>query len=201
MQYSPETIPACQECISNDATDDTIKMCAKCGVGFCCHFASSIDIQYCGNCMVDVNLTEEVIVKEQIFHNSAGAETYRRRQIAKKLKLSGSDWLFANYQIGEISDEELGIAIEHHKSIATAMMLERESRRVEHLQKLRGIKVILKPRNDVDSTGAIKATKKKTPKPTVDAVREAIKVMITASGRIATDELVDQMMVLIGGNK
>lgn len=203
MKYDVNTLPACQECMDANDAEETVKLCEKCGVGFCSHFASEIDIKYCGNCMVDVNFSETIVVKEQVFHNEKGAETHRRRQIAKLLKLSGSDWLFANKQIGTLTDEELCVTIEYHRAIANAMMLERETRKVEYLQKLRGVKVALRPRAEVDSTGAMKTAKIKRPKPapTQNAVVEAIMTLLKAAGKEPTPEIIAMMMAQMTGEK
>jgi len=161
MKYDAETLPVCPDCAERDGVDDeATKLCERCGIKYCTHFASSINFRYCGNCLVDFHIVESVETKIIEYRNESGEVTSRKRSMARNLKLTGTDWLFAQTAILNLSDEELLETIEYHRNIASLMLLERETRRTEHFQKLSKIKIIMPKRDDVDATGAIKKTKK-----------------------------------------
>jgi hypothetical protein len=159
MPYDENQIPVCLACEERSDAEDTKKNCERCGVQFCCHFASTVDFRYCSNCMADFKVIESVETKTITYQNAAGVVTTRRREIARNLKLVGSDWLFANTQISLLSDSEIEETIEYHRAIMGVMLMEREDRRTEQLNKLSKVKITLRKRDDVDSTGAVKKTK------------------------------------------
>jgi hypothetical protein len=197
MKYDEHIIPVCEEC--GKASEPATKHCEKCGIEYCQHFASNIDLRYCANCMDDFKVVNSVEIKVTEYHNPENGEvTSRRRQLCKKLHLQGTDYLFAAAQIGKLSDEELDATIEYHKAIASIMLNEREVRKVENNQKLQKIKLNLTRRADVDSTGAIKTPKTREKKektiqaPTREQIIAALTVML--GGKKPDDKLVDQMM-------
>jgi hypothetical protein len=157
MNYDKDTIPICQECDHSDTA--ATKNCERCGNTYCVHFASTVDARYCGNCMVDFKVVETIEVKTTIYENAEGHEIIRRRQIAKSLKLEGTDWLFANMQISLLTDEELLAAIEYHRNIAGIMLLEREERKTEQLNKLSKVKLNLKQPATINASKAPKSSK------------------------------------------
>ena len=130
MKYSVDQIPICDLC--TDAT----KQCDRCGISYCVHFASNTDIRMCGNCLDDFKVLETIEVKtiERIADN--GDVISRKRQIAKNLKLQGTDWLFAAAKISTLNDEEIDEAIEYHRAIKNSLVDERETRRIEYFKKL-----------------------------------------------------------------
>lgn len=150
MKYEEATIPVCSECINitslelinQQAVDKFLKSCAKCGIEYCLHYASSTDTNFCGNCLADFHVVETIETKTTEHVNAAGEVTYTRRQTAKKLTLEGTDWLFAAAKIPDLSDEELISAIEYHRAIASTMLMEREQRKLERYKKLSQIKII-----------------------------------------------------------
>lgn len=168
MKYDKDIIPVCLNCEhSPDGEEATTKLCDRCGIRFCQHFSSNIDFRYCANCMDDFKVVESVEVKVTEYRNPETDEvTSRKRQICKRLHLQGTDYLFAAAKIGKLTDEELTAQIEYHKAIASIMLNERETRRVEQNQKLQKIKLNITRRDDVDSTGAIKPKREKKEKVT-----------------------------------
>lgn len=150
MTYTTDVIPVCPECSLRDEAEDMTKLCERCGISYCVHFASPVDARYCGNCMVDMVVTESIETKTTIYENAKGEEITRKRQIARSLKLTGTDWLFANKQISSLTDEELLVSIEYHRNIAGAMLLEREERKTEQMNKLSKIKVVMPKRVETE---------------------------------------------------
>ena len=158
----PIQILVCDDCDLRSDAENTTKACERCGISFCAHNASRTDFRYCRDCFEDFHVIETIETKITSYTNNAGQITTRRKQIAKNLKLTGTDWLFANTQISLLTDEELMETIEYHRAIASVMLLEREERRTDELNKLSRVKIQIRKRDDVDSTGALKV--KKAPK-------------------------------------
>lgn len=160
MKYSTEIIPVCTACLESPDYDGNTKQCVRCGIAYCVHYASTTDARYCGNCFDDMKVTETIEIKETIYENSKGEEITRKRQIGKSLRLEGTDWLFANTQISLLTDEELLTAIEYHRNIAGIMLLEKEERKTEQLNRLSKVKVVIKrpeariPKEKVAKTAA-----------------------------------------------
>lgn len=169
MQYDKEIIPVCELC--KDLAEQ--KSCAKCGIEYCEHYASNIDIRFCGNCMRTVVLTVETEIRKTEHHNDDGEITYTKRDVCKRLRLTGTDYFFAAHQISSLNDDDLDTTIEYHRAIMSAMVMEREDRRVEKFQKIS--KIILSnkaSRTDVDSTGAIKGSLKNPKDKTVKVTKK-----------------------------
>ena len=159
MSYSNDIIPVCADCETSADYDTKTKLCERCGISFCVHFASLVDARYCSNCMVDFKVTETIETKTTIYENSNGTEVTRKRQIAKSLRLEGTDWLFANTQISLLNDEQLLAAIEYHRNIAGIMLLEREERKTEQLNKLSRVKINIRKPEDATKQPRVTKTK------------------------------------------
>src|ERR1035441_7088058 len=58
------TATVCDCCLELNLTHPTsVITCARCGQAFCFHFASTIDAQYCVNCLSDVSVSKSIITK------------------------------------------------------------------------------------------------------------------------------------------
>ena len=140
------TAKTCRNCqVSNLTEDVRIARCVKCGSIYCVHFASNIDPQYCVECLADITLHKESIVKTYT-HESYDEETdtvttteYRRR--ATSFKLEGLDWLFAQRKIVSMRDEELELAIEYHRELLQGMLHERDDRRTKKMHRFAGVRL------------------------------------------------------------
>ena len=140
------TSKCCRVCAeSNLVMEVRIARCAKCFLLYCTHFASNIDPQYCTECLSDITLQKETIVKTY-YHESYDEENdtvvkteYRRK--AKLVRLDGLDWLFAQRKILSMSDEALELAIEYHREILSGMVAEREDRKTKFLHRYAGVRI------------------------------------------------------------
>lgn len=187
MQYSTEIIPVCDPCKNSEQ-----KQCSKCGIAYCEHYSSDIDIRFCGNCMVAVTLITETETRITDHKNASGVITYSKRDVCKRLRLTGSDYFFAAYKISELNDADLETTIEYHRAIMSAMVMEREDRKTERMHKLAHMPFKLGPRRETDQDGAIKGSLRtdkqkadrkitRTPKAKgADALAEALKILMGA---------------------
>lgn len=193
MTYEANLIPVCDVC-----KEEEHELCKRCGIAYCKHFASAIDFHYCGNCLGDFSVVETIETKVTEYTDAAGNITSRKRQLARNLKLTGTDWLFAQYAIENLTDEELLQTIEYHRNIASMMLLERETRKMEKYKKLAGIKVRAIDKNKVDENGAlkvsaVKATKQKTKKEVDQAAIIAAFSTLLGGANITPEQMLKAM--------
>lgn len=129
----------CAPCLKLNLLTKSAISCARCGNAFCLHFASTVDAQYCVNCMSDISITKQVITKSYEHTNpETGAHTFYRRR-AREIKIEGLDWLFAQRKIAELSDVELDLSIEYHRNIEQLMIAEQERRRNVRMHRFAGV--------------------------------------------------------------
>ncbi len=137
-RFDADTIPICVKC---DAKDET-KVCLKCKIVYCAHYASITDNRFCANCISDFSLKETIIEKQVEHIKPDGSVTFSRKYQARCLHLMGNDWLFASTLIAEMNDAEIEATIEYHKANVSLMLMERESRKLERYHKLAGVKLV-----------------------------------------------------------
>lgn len=178
MRYLEDVIPVCELCKETET-----KLCIKCGLAFCAHFASTTDIRYCGNCLDDFRVVETIEIKTTERTNEDGEIISRRRQVCKHLRLEGTDWLFEAARIQTMTDEELLASVEYHGAIKDLLIHEREDRKMARYKKLSGIKVLIRPSAAIDNrTSGEKKTRTKTTKkaPDADSVASALSTLLGA---------------------
>lgn len=161
MKYNNSTIPVCSECSASaikveDSKQQNegllIRSCRRCGIHFCVHYSSSTDVRYCGNCLSDFRVSISLIEKtEEKIDDESGQILARKRQVAKSIHLTGTDWLFESHKISEMNDEELLASIEYHDAIKGLLLHERETRRIEKFKKMASIRL---PHNVIDAPTA-----------------------------------------------
>jgi hypothetical protein len=145
IEESHLTVTVCDCCLELNLTHPTsVIRCARCGQAFCFHFASTIDAQYCVNCLSDIAVAKSVITKTYEHKNAEGQTVFYRRR-AREIQISGLDWLFAQRKIIELSDLELDLSIEYHRNILSLMCTEQEQRRTAKMHRYAGMKIHLTP--------------------------------------------------------
>lgn len=157
-KYDGDTIPVCINCDSNSIT----KQCRKCGVEYCKHYGSKTDIQFCGNCVSDIELRETLIEKQVEHIRPNGTVTFSRKYQARLIRLMNVDWLFHNKAIEDSTDAEIDASIEYHAAIKDLMLQERASRQLERSRKLASIKVVHTPRKSQHDLEQVSKRKTKT---------------------------------------
>ncbi len=145
IEESHLTSTICDVCLELNLTHPTsVIRCARCGQAFCFHFASTIDAQYCVNCMSDISVSKSIITKTYEHRNAQGDTVFYRRR-AREIQINGLDWLFAQRKIVELSDLELDLSIEYHRNILSLMCTEQEQRRTAKMHRYAGVKIHLTP--------------------------------------------------------
>lgn len=162
-------IQICSICREKNLTDSVeFNNCARCNQVYCLHYASSIDPAYCTECLHNVSVIEEIIVKKQEFYNEATDQVYTRTRKAKKITIGGMHWLFQARRIKSLTDLELGLSIEYHQDILTNLLYERDERKVQKFHRNAGKKVGINfdksgsVTEQIDSTVTVKKTRTKT---------------------------------------
>jgi hypothetical protein len=176
-KYSGETIPICVTCDTRNET----KVCKKCKITYCKHYASVTDVRYCANCISDFTIRETIMEKVVEHEKADGTITLSRKSYARHITLMGTDWLFNAHLIEEMTDAEIEATIEYHRANVGIMLQERESRKLERYKKLSGIKIVHSPRKsqyDVE-----KDAERKSKIKTKDKGPEALLAALTTLGK------------------
>lgn len=137
-KYPCDVIPCCEDCDKRNQT----KICEKCSVIFCKHYASETDYRYCSNCISDFKIKETIMEKVVEHERPDGSITFSRKYQARHIMLQGTDWLFAAHKIEEMDDSQIEATIEYHRANVGLLLDERQSRQHERYKKLAGIKVV-----------------------------------------------------------
>lgn len=156
------TNTVCESCLELNLLTKSVIKCARCDQAFCLHFASTVDAQYCVNCMSDIEVTKQVITKTYEHTNVETGQTnfYRRR--AREIQIKGLDWLFAQRKIAEMADVELDLAIEYHRNIEQLMITEQERRRNAKMHRYAGVNFKIAPTPGTTVTDSKTTTVKKS---------------------------------------
>jgi Zn-finger nucleic acid-binding protein len=157
-KYSADEIPVCIPCDTGNIT----RTCKKCKVNFCPHYSSIIDIRFCANCVGDVSIRETIIEKVVERVKPDGQVSFSRAFYARRIKLEGVDWLFANELIVNTPDDKLDAAIEYHRANIDLLLLERQQRQLERSHQLARVKVKINTSAN-DKTVATKTAKTAKP--------------------------------------
>lgn len=196
-KYDNETIPVCVNCDRNSQ----VKSCKKCGIEYCKHFSSKTDIQFCANCVSEIQLKETIIEKEVEHIRPDGSVTFSRKYQARLIRLMNVDWLFHNKAIEDSTDAEIDASIEYHAAIKDLMLQERASRQLERSRKLASIKILHVDRKsqhelERDANKSDK-TRTKTKEKAVGA-EDLLKMLATL---MASGMTLEQIQALSGGKK
>lgn len=203
-KYDDGTIPCCTICDNKNIT----KVCKKCAVVFCVHFASTTDYRYCGNCISDFHIRETIMEKVVEHEKADGTVTFSRKYQAKHMTLTGTDWLFAAALIVDMTDSEIEESIEYHRANIGLMLQERESRKLERYHKLSNIKIAnIKHETQIEREKRIekeeaklaKANGKKTRVKEKDISGDQLLAMLTqlAKSGLTMEQITD----MLGGKK
>jgi hypothetical protein len=197
-KYNGDVIPCCVECDTRGHT----KVCKKCAVVFCKHFASATDYRYCCNCISDFTIKETIIEKTVEHERPDGTIIFSRKYQARHIMLQGTDWLFAAHKIEEIDDAELEATIEYHRANVGLLLDERQSRQRERYKKLAGIKINTtkhetQEEREKREAKELKAANRKTK--TKDVSADKIAAMLQALAKSGFTP--EQLAAALGGKK
>lgn len=119
--------------------------CTRCDRPYCDKCASKVDPQFCENCLTDF----QAVVKDQTYNgvehiriidpsgvkdDFIAAIPYKTRY--KQISLLGTDWLFYETAISNMSDTQLAAALQWHKAAVSEIEVEVTERKIKHAQHL-----------------------------------------------------------------
>ena len=194
------TALVCDVCLELNLTHPkSIRECARCGKAFCYHYASSIDVQFCVNCMSDMTVEKRTITKTYEHRNDETGQLsfYRRR--AREIKISGLDWLFAQRKIPELSDTELDLTIEYHRNILGLMIAEQEKKRADKMHRYAGVRIHIPTNSTTDITHSTVTTVKKTR--TISKNKAAEQLATILKDLLAKGMTPEAIAKMVGGKK
>jgi hypothetical protein len=161
VEESHLTATVCDVCLELNLTHPTsVVNCVRCGQAFCFHFASTVDAQYCVNCLSDISISKSVITKTYERKNEETGEVTFYRRKAREIKIDGLDWLFAQRKIVDLSDLELDLSIEYHRNILSLMITEQEQRRTAKMHRYAGVRIHFPTASPTESTSTTTTVKK-----------------------------------------
>ena len=203
MELQEVTSKSCRNCIeSNLVAEIRISRCIKCNSLYCIHFASNIDPQYCTECLSDVSMIKETVIKTYTHYNEETDTISEYKRRARLIRLEGLDWLFAQRKIVSMSDDSLELAIEYHREILTGMLKEREERRIKQSHRYAGIKENRETVNvDNATSGATSVKRTKTIQSSkAQATANGVLQSMLASGK-SIDDIMNLLQKAAGGIK
>lgn len=190
----------CPTCLESNLLDEIkAAKCSRCGGIFCLHFASSIDPQYCTECLSNVTLTKEVVTKTYEHYDEENdiLTTYRRR--ARSIRLEGMDWLFAQRKIAQMDDNSLELAIEYHRTLLGGLLKEREDRRIAQAHRYAGLPNPAPSNSQKDRstvTNTSRTVKKEIKSTTAAANANAVIQGMMASGKLTPAQILAMLTKL-----
>lgn len=192
------TATVCDVCLELNLTHPTsIINCERCGQAFCFHFASTVDAQYCVNCLSDITVQSSIITKTYEHKNDeTGTHTFYRRK-AREIKISGLDWLFAQRKINVLTDLELDLAIEYHRNLLSLMTTEYETRRNAKIHRYAGVKVVFPTKSPTEGTSTT-TTVKKTRTISKTKAQEQLAALVA---QMLAKGMTPDMLAALGGKK
>jgi hypothetical protein len=119
--------------------------CTRCDRPYCDKCASTTDPQFCCNCLTDF----QAIIKDETYNgvehirvidpkgekeDSIVSIPYRTKY--KQITLMGTDWLFYETAIANMSDTQLAAALQWHKAAVSEIEIEVTERKIKHAQHL-----------------------------------------------------------------
>lgn len=169
----------CDCCLELNLVTKSCIKCARCGAAFCLHYASTIDAQYCVNCMSRMSVTKEVLTKTYEHKNPETGDVHFYRRKARLIKLEGLDWLFSQRKIVDLSDEELDLSIEYHRNIMYLMIAEQERHRNEKMHRYANV-TFKHTKSAAKVTDTTTTTVKKTRTVSKDKASEQLQAIMKA---------------------
>ena len=144
----------CSECAFGNLVKNVgIKRCIRCDKAFCTHFSCTVaPLEYCINCMGDLELKREIVTKTVEKYNPFTDTTHVYKRRARSIHINGDDWMFAQRKIGSLSEVELELAIEFHKEYLQLLGAEQDRKKAERLHKQSNVKTISVPNGTVSKT-------------------------------------------------
>jgi hypothetical protein len=105
--------------------------CQKCGVLFSNDEASVYDpLNYCRVCLRNFRIVRDFFYKkDEVTDEEGNTEILSRRRTRHWLE--GEDWMFCQFQVGQLSDEELRATIEFNREYYSLLQAEDAKRLME----------------------------------------------------------------------
>jgi hypothetical protein len=195
MEITQAASKTCRTCLEGNLVQDIrIARCVKCELLYCTHFASTIDPQYCTECLSDVTLHKEVVTKTYSYYNEETDTVTEYKRRARYIKLEGLDWLFAQRKIVALSDNELELAVEYHREILNGMLKEREERRIKQLHRYANT-VADKVTHNLDSAQVTEQSVKRTK--TIQSSKAAATANATMAAMLAGGMTAAELLAML----
>jgi hypothetical protein len=91
--------------------------------------------------MSEVSVTVNNISKVYEHYNEITETITKYSRRARQIKIEGSDWLFAQRKIKELSEIELAMVIEYHRTYFQLLLVEDADRKTAKMHRFAGVKI------------------------------------------------------------
>lgn len=107
------------------------RTCPKCNRTYCSQHASSADPQFCQDCLSDVIVKDETVVKTEEEWDLQKDHLIRHTQKFRQIEFHGTGWMFYTKAIQSRSDDELKAFIEYHRALVSLIEHEIIDRKIQ----------------------------------------------------------------------
>lgn len=111
--------------------------CRKCQRLYCPLHASRFSPNFCQECFKNLAIVEDKFSRVFEDYDTKNDKLLIRKEVRTRWFLDGPDWPFLNVWINDLTDDELRVLWVFHHYVMKTIELENETRRVEHVRKLR----------------------------------------------------------------
>jgi hypothetical protein len=108
-----------------------LRTCPKCSRVYCSSHASSADPQFCQDCLSDVIVKDETVVKTEEEWDLQKDQLIRHTQKFRQIEFHGTGWMFYTKAIHGRSDDELKAFIEYHRALVSLIEHEIIDRKIQ----------------------------------------------------------------------
>lgn len=108
-----------------------LRTCPKCKRIYCSAHASSADPQFCQDCLSDVIVKDETVVKTEEEWDIQKDQLIRHTQKFRQIEFHGTGWMFYTKAIQARTDDELKAFIEYHRALVSLIEHEIIDRKIQ----------------------------------------------------------------------
>lgn len=157
-------IPAQPTCAYCEDTNIN-KKCIKCQNFYCILHTSHISPNLCHGCFKGLQvIIDEHFTKTVEVYNEATDTVRTVKSEARQVRLDGPDYVWYSVIIQQATDQELMEVLEFHKFMVSLIENQRDVRKVEKIQKLRGEGPVLSTITETRTSKKTKIKQQKTPR-------------------------------------
>jgi len=115
----------------------TKDICIRCKKPFCTLHTSTFSPRYCNYCLSDITLLQDKFEKVTEHHvrlKDGREELLRVKHSCRHLRLDGPDYVWYVAKVQSVTDDELTLLLEFHRSIVSQLETDSDTRKIRAFQ-------------------------------------------------------------------